>query len=83
MFLYKQVVLVQVRNMSVNNNVNYQPIKYSYPPNIKGAAKMTEVIAKENYDSQIYNRENQPSYTWPVIGTIVSALTLLTIKFLK
>lgn len=69
--------------MAINNSVNYAQVKYNYPPNTKGAAKMTEVIARENYDSQIYNRENQPSYTWPVIGTIVSALTLIAVKFMK
>lgn len=69
--------------MAIQNSVNYQQIQYSYPPNTKGAAKMTEVIARENFDSQIYNRENKPSYKWPVIGTIVSTLALLAIKFMK
>lgn len=69
--------------MTISNSVNYQPVKYSYPPNTKGAAKMTEVLARENYDSQIYNSQKKTSYTWPIIGTISSVLAFIAVKFLK
>lgn len=69
--------------MTISNSVNYQPVKYSYPPNTKGAAKMTEVIARENYDSQIYNSQKKTPYTWPIIGAISSALAFIAVKCLK
>lgn len=68
---------------TVNSSVNYQPIQYSYPPNTKGAAKMTETIARENYNSQVYNIEHKPSYTLPIIGTIASAIAFIVVKCMK
>ncbi len=68
---------------TIGSSVNYQPVKYSYPPNTKGAAKMTEVIAKENYDLQMYKTEHKPSYTWPVIGMVSSVLAFIAVKLIK
>lgn len=67
--------------MSINNSVS--AVTYSYPPNTKAAAKMTERIAQENYDMQVYKKNNKPSYTWPVIGTIASTIALFLVKAMK
>ena len=69
--------------MAINNSVSYQPVQYSYPPNTKGSTKTTEYMAKSNIESQINDRNQKPSYKWPVIGAISSAIAFLAVRFLK
>ncbi len=63
-----------------------------YPANAVGATQMTKDIASYCYDTQKPNisktysyltSDTNPSYTWPVIGVVVSALSLLTVAAMK
>ncbi len=63
-----------------------------YPANAVGATPVTKDIASYCYDTQKphisetygYLTSNQKqNYTWPIIGTVVSALSLLTVTAMK
>ena len=67
-------------NTSVTNSV--------YPANCTGACRVTKDIAQYNYDTQRNdiarsieraNSEKKSSYTWPVIGVVVSALATIIV----
>lgn len=73
---------------SVNSFVPYQ----NYPYNATGATPVTKDIASYCYDTQrpdiaktygYLTSDQKPSYTWPVIGAVVSAISLLTVAALK
>lgn len=63
-----------------------------YPPNTVGATPMTKIIAEDAYDTMrpeiaraIEKRENpsKPSYTWPLIGLLVSAVAMIVVNRAK
>lgn len=63
-----------------------------FPANAVGATKVTKDIASYCYDTQKNNisktygyltTEDNPSYKWPVIGAVVSALSLIAVKCIK
>lgn len=63
-----------------------------YPGNAIGATPVTKDIASYCYDTQRPNiaktydyltTQEKPSYTWPIIGAVVSALSLLTVAAMK
>ena len=64
----------------------------SYPANCVGAARVTQDIARYNYDTQRKdiarsieraNSDKTPSYAWPIIGVVVSALATLIVSKIK
>lgn len=72
----------------IQSNVPYP----NYPYNAVGATPTTKDIASTCYDAQrpyvaktyeYLTTEHKPSYTWPVIGTIVSTISLLTVAAMK
>lgn len=63
-----------------------------YPANAVGATQMTKDIASYCYDTQKPNisktfsyltDDSKPSYTWPIIGTVVSAISLIALTAMK
>lgn len=63
-----------------------------YPSNAIGANTTTKDIASYCYDTQrndisetygYLTSNDKPSYKWPVIGTIVSAISLITVAAMK
>ncbi len=63
-----------------------------YPANAVGATKVTKDIASYCFDTQkndisktyaFLTTDEKPNYTWPVLGLVVSALSLIAIRFLK
>ncbi len=75
----------------VNGISSFVPYQ-GYPANATGATPVTKDIASYCYDTQRPNisktytyltTEDKPNYTWPVIGAVVSALSLLTVAGLK
>ena len=77
--------------MSNVTNSSYVPYA-NYPYNAIGANNVTKDIASYSYDGQrpdvaktyeFLTSEHKPSYTWPVIGTVVSAISLIVVSALK
>lgn len=69
-------------------NSSYIPYQ-GYPSNAVGATKVTKDIASYCYDTQKNNisqtysyltTNDNPSYKWPVIGTVVSLLSLIAVR---
>ncbi len=63
-----------------------------FPSNAVGATKVTKDIASYCYDTQKNNisktytyltTDDTPSYKWPVIGTVVSLLSLAALRYIK
>ena len=63
-----------------------------YPSNAVGATKVTKDIASYCFDTQrneisktygYLTSDEKPSYKWPVVVVVVSALSLLAMKFIK
>ena len=63
-----------------------------FPSNAVGAKKVTKDIASYCYDTQRNNisktytyltTDDTPSYKWPVIGTVVSLLSLAALRYIK
>ncbi len=75
------------------NGLNSSRVPYQgYPNNATGATQVTKDIASYCYDTQKTNisktygyltSDDKPSYTWPVIGAIVSFASLITVAALK
>lgn len=75
------------------NGITSPHIPYAgYPANAVGATQVTKDIASSCFDTQrpyiakTYNylmTEDKPSYTWPVIGAVVSALSLIGVAAIK
>lgn len=70
------------------SNIPYQ----GFPYNAVGATPVTKDIASYSYDTQRPNiaktygyltTEDKPKYTWPVIGLVVSTLSLAALKYIK
>ena len=77
--------------MSMNGVSSFTPYA-GYPYNATGATPVTKDIGSHCFDTQRPNIEktnaylmsdNKQNYTWPIIGTAVSALSLLTVIALK
>ncbi len=68
-------------------------IPYSgYPANATGATPVTRDIASYCYDTQKNNisktygyltTESKPNYTWPIVGGIVSLLSIFAVTRLR
>ena len=75
------------------NGIPSSNIPYAgFPYNATGATPVTKDIASYCYDtqrpyiSQTYGyltSDNKQNYTWPVVGAVVSALSLLTVAAMK
>ena len=75
------------------NGINSSYVPYSgYPANATGATQVTKDIASYCYDTQrpkiaetygYLTSNEKPDYTWPVIGTVVSALSLIAVRFIR
>ncbi len=72
----------------ISSNIPY----VGYPANATGATPVTKDIASYCYDTQRPNisetygyltSDNKQNYTWPVIGAVVSALSLITVAAMK
>lgn len=72
----------------ISSRIPYQ----GYPHNAVGATPMTKDIASYCYDTQRNSIEDtyvslaskdKPSYTWPIIGAVVSFASLLTVAAIK
>ena len=70
------------------SNIPYQ----GFPANAVGATHVTKDIASYCYDTQRTNiaktyhhltSEDKQSYTWPIIGAVVSFLSLLAVTSIK
>jgi len=74
-------------------NISSSYLPYAgYPPNASGANNMTKDIASYCYDTQrqaigetftYLTSDNKQNLTWPIVGTIVSFLSLLAVGALK
>ncbi len=75
------------------NNISSSYIPYQgYPANATGATQVTKDIASYCYDTQRPNisktygyliSEEKPNYTLPVIGALVSFMSLIGVAALK
>lgn len=63
-----------------------------YPANATGATGVTKDIASYCYDTQKNNisktytyltTDDNPSYKWPVIGTVVSLISLIAVRCMR
>lgn len=72
----------------ISSNIPYA----GYPANAAGATRVTKDIASYCYDTQrpyiaetygYLTSKDKTSYTWPVIGAVVSAVSLLTVAAMK
>lgn len=74
-------------------NISSSHLPYAgYPPNAVGANNTTKDLSSYCYDTQrnaiaksyTYSvTENKQDLTWPVVGSIVSFLSLLAIGYIK
>jgi len=73
---------------SISSRIPYA----GYPYNATGATPVTKDIASYCFDTQrpyiqkttdYLTSENNQSYKWPIIGTIVSAISLLAVAAIK
>ena len=75
------------------NGINSSYVPYSgYPANATGATQVTKDIASYCYDTQrpaiaetyeYLTTDHKPDYKWPVIGSIVGALSLVAVRLIK
>lgn len=72
----------------IPSNIPYN----GYPANATGATPVTKDIGSYCYDTQrpyiaknysYLTTEDKPSYTWPIVGTVVSFLSLLALRAIK
>ncbi len=72
------------------NGISSSYVPYAgFPANATGATPVTKDIASYCYDTQrpsisktygYLTTEEKENYTWPVVGTIVSALALMAVR---
>ena len=75
------------------NGISSSYLPYNgYPANATGATQVTKDIASYCYDTQrpsisktygYLTSEHKPDYKWPVIGSIVAALSFVGVRLIK